>query len=88
MISLQGSTAVSESERVSACRWSQVVLDIKAKEKLSAETAGMNVEKIRNLQPKKSFQAIGLSDKHPSRVPGIISLLNNVDGKSYLKGQL
>lgn len=65
-----------------------MALDIKAKEKLNAEIADMNAEKVQDLQPKKSFQAFVLSNKRSSRVQGIISLLSTVDDKSYLKGQL
>ena len=43
-------------------------LDIKAKEKLNAEIADTNAEKIQDLQPKKSFQTLVLSNKRSSRV--------------------
>lgn len=65
-----------------------MALDIKAKEKVNAEISDMNDEKIQNLQPKKSFQTFVLANKHSSRMQGIISFLNTVDGKSYLEGQL
>lgn len=65
-----------------------MALDIKTKEKLSAEIADMNVKKIQDLKPKKSFQTFALSSKCSSRVQGIISFLNTADGKPYLKGQL
>lgn len=57
-----------------------MALDIKTKEKLHAEIADMNAEKIQELQPKKSFQTFVLSNKRSCRVQDITSFLNTVDG--------
>lgn len=64
-----------------------MALDTKAKEKMNAEYANIGAEKIQELQPKESLQIFVLPNKLSSRIQGIISVLNTVDGKSYLKGQ-
>jgi len=55
-----------------------MALDINAEEKLNAEFAVMNADKIQELQPKNSFQIFILPNKCSSRVQAIISFLNTM----------